>query len=236
VSLWLRFGRWVARSRLSAGLDGVWIDGLAGARDALARGPVVFACTHQSVLDPMVAVLVAEAAGGEHRYLMDAANYEKIRWFGRVGAVPIDRSSPAKMRKDLRAAVDGLSGPGRALWVFPQGRHVLPWRRPLGLQPGAGWIAKQAKAALLPVSLSYAYVEAPVPRASLVIGPAIPAERGVEDGLEAALVAGLARADAAFVESPEAPFTALLPSAQRREDDGWPSRLLSFLAGDGRAA
>jgi 1-acyl-sn-glycerol-3-phosphate acyltransferase len=230
VSTFVQFGRWIARSRLSASVDGVWVDGLAHAREAVARGPVVFACTHVSVLDPMVAVLMAEAAGGDHRYLMDAANFARIRWFGRVGAVPIDRSSPARMRKDLRSVLGELSGPGRALWVFPQGRHVLPWTRPLGLQPGAGWIAKQAGAALVPVSLTYAYVEAPVPRASVVVGAPV-----AEAALEEALIAGLARAESAFVEAPSG-FEVLLPSAQRREDDGWPSRLLSWLVGDGRAA
>lgn len=231
MSAWVSWGRSIARSRLGASADGVWVAGLDHARDALARGPVVFASTHGSVLDPMVAVLLAEAAGGEHRYLMDAANYAKIRWFGRVGAIPIDRSSPARMRADLRAALAGLTGPGRALWVFPQGRHVLPWTRPLGLQPGAAWLAERAGAALVPVSLAYAYVEAPVPRIGVVVGAPTPG-----DGLEDALVAGLGAADAAFVAAPEPPFHALLASSQRREDDGWPSRLLSWLAGDGRTA
>jgi hypothetical protein len=36
------------------------------------------------------------------------------------------------------------------------------------------------------------------------------------------------------VPDPAAPFAPLLASSQQREDDGWPSRMLSWLAGDGR--
>lgn len=216
----------MARWRVASRLDGLHVSGLANARAHLADGPVVFASTHTSWWDPVVAMVLAEALGGEHAFLMDAQNLARVRWFAALGALPLDRSSPAAARAGLRLGERSLSGPGRALWVFPQGRQRPTWLRPLGVTRGAAWLAERTSADLVPVALAYGFREAPVPAAVVRFGEPCAAE-----SLEVDLIDGLTAIDRFLDDATTPGFEALVPSRQTREDDGLPSRALSLLVG-----
>lgn len=183
--------RWSARRRL----DGVWITGLQHARDAVARGPVVFAANHVSWWDGCLGVLADPVIGADSAFLVDAAGLARVpflRWFG---AIALDRSSALSARAGLSAAVRWLDAPRRALWIYPQGRQRPAHLRPLGLHRGVDWIARRSGAAVIPVAIQYGWREDHRPAAALALGPPGPADPGA---LEAALIAQLAQLDAAF--------------------------------------
>lgn len=222
-----------ARWRLPRALDGVWVDGLERARSACAAGPVVFCATHVGFWDGLVLLPVDEALGTDSYALMDAAQLARLPFFSAIGAVPLDRTSSATMRRGLLAAAALLDRPGRALWVFPQGRHRPPHLRPLGLGRGHALLARRTGATVVPVALSYGFRASPSPAAVLSFGQPLVRADDVDE-LEAALVDGLDRADR-FIDVGAGPFRELLPSRGSRVDHSLGARVLARLAGNRRA-
>lgn len=221
ATLFRAYTRW----RLRRDLDGVWVAGLDELRDELARGAVVLAATHGSWWDGLVLIELDRALGRSTRVLMDAANLAAAPYLARVGALPLDRSSPARMRAGLRLGLDWLEAPGRGLWVFPQGRQRPHHLRPLGLQRGFELLASRTEGKVVPVALGYGFREASVPAAVVVFGAPVPAAE-----LEPALEQGLAQVDA-FLDRGAGPFTALVPSRHLRTDRGLGARALARLVG-----
>lgn len=227
-SAWfLRLARPYARRLIGRSLDGLHASGLEAARALVAEQPVIFAANHVAWWDPMLLLPLDEALGAEGYALMDAANLARLPFFGWVGAIPLDRSSPVASRSGLKGAVSLLSGPGRSVWIFPQGRQRPSWLRPLDLKPGARLLARLSRAAVVPVSLTYAFREAPQPAAVVCFGaPLQPRRQDLMAALEAALVDGLARNDR-FIEGATEGYTTLVRSRARRSEDGVGARILA---------
>jgi 1-acyl-sn-glycerol-3-phosphate acyltransferase len=184
------FGAYV-NFRIRRGLDGVWVRGLEHALAALEGGPVVFAANHVSWWDAMLMFPLDDALGRSSRVWMDAKNLQKHPFFRSLGALPLDDSGPAALRRSVREASDWLVAPRRSLWVFPQGRYVPSWIRPLELRPGAMFIARRTKATVLPVGIAYGFRQAPTPAAVVSFGPPVHPEH-----VEAGLLRELAATDA----------------------------------------
>lgn len=226
----LAVARRYVRRRLAHGLDGFRAAGLDRARRAAAAGPVILAANHVSWWDPFLVVALDEALGTEGYALMDAANLGGLPFFARLGAVPLDRSTPARLRAGLRAGAALLDRPGRAVWMFPQGRLRPAHLRPLGIHPGIALLARLAPgASVVPVALQYAFGEQPAPAALAWLGDPIPPRIAASpEGtalLEIALEAGLREIDAALAgDAP--PLPELVRSRLRRPDRGLGSRAL----------
>lgn len=216
--------RWIARRRIAAELDGLHVSGLAAAATLLAQRPVIFAPTHTSWWDGMVVLALDEALGGQSRVLMDAQNLDRLAFFRWVGAIPLRREAP---RAGLRAAVDFLAGPGRAVWIFPQGRQRPTTVRPLGLERGVDLLARLSGAVVVPVGLSYGFREAERPAAAVSFGGAL---RDPVD-LEPALV-GLLGANERFFDR-AARFDALVPPSGATTEATWSTRALAWIARQG---
>ena len=210
-----------ARRRIATGLDGLHVDGLDRARRALEAGPVVFAANHVAWWDGLLLLPIDTALGGGGRVWMDARNLARLPFFARLGAVPVHPGQPGRLRADLRWAEGWLSGPGRSLWVFPQGRQRPSWLRPLELSRGAEVVAARSGATVVPVGVAYPFREAPVPAAFVAFGEP---GGGVEDGI----VAALDRVDR-HLAGGDLPFDPLVPSRARRPDQGLATRLLSWM-------
>ena len=192
----LSLARRYVRRRISGRMDGLHIGGLDAARALSARGPLLFAPNHVAWWDPLVLVALDEALGTEGYALMDATNLDKLPFLSWLGALPLDRRSPAASRAGLRLAAALADGPRRALWMFPQGRQRPAHLRPLDLKPGVGLLARLAGVPVVPVSLAYPFREAPVPAAAVVFGePLDPRRADLLPALEAAIVTGLERID-----------------------------------------
>lgn len=220
----LAVARALARWRLARVFDGIWVDGLDAARQLSRQQPVLFCATHVGWWDGLVLLPVDEALGTDGHVLMDAGQLAKLGFFRWLGALGLDRRSPAAMRRGMREAASVLDRPGRSLWMFPQGRHRPAHLRPLGLQRGVELLAKMTGAAIVPVALTYAFREAPQPSALLSFGAPV-----ADEGLEAALVAGLERADR-FVDTGEPSFSALVEPRGGRVDATPFSRALSWFS------
>jgi 1-acyl-sn-glycerol-3-phosphate acyltransferase len=229
----LRLARWYARRRLRAAFDGVFVSGLEPARDRVRRAPLVFAMNHVSWWDAFIVVLIDEALGAESYCLMDADNLDRLPFFGWIGAVPLHRSSPRTAIAELHRYAKLADRPGRIAWIFPQGAQRPPHLRPLGLHRGVNVLAAESGAAVVPVSLSYGFREAPEPTAVVSIGAPCELQRNAPPAeLEQRLIAGLEKNDR-FVLSGDRDFDALV-APKRRTTVPLQGRLLARLGGGER--
>lgn len=198
----LRFFRRVARRRIARRLDGLWVAGLDQAREALARGPVIFAANHVAWWDALLLLPLDEALGSLGWAVMDARNLKKLPFFGWIGALPLDRSSPERSRQCLEASAALLDRPGRGMWIFPQGRQRPAHLRPLDLKPGLQTMHTSNPVTIIAVSIDYVFLEKARPAAVVRFSPPVNVASGsVITAVEAELLAGLAEIDAATLEA-----------------------------------
>jgi 1-acyl-sn-glycerol-3-phosphate acyltransferase len=190
-----RFIRALLFRSLRRGLSALRVD---GAERLDPSRPLLLCPNHVSFHDGLIVALLSRHFP-DARVLMRADQLRRaplLRWAGATG-VEEDALDGARA---LRFGARFLDRPGRALWLFPQGRLRPQWARPLGFREGAGFIARRSGATLLPVSIHYEPGEREQPEAWVRIGaPTDPAglERAVEQGLDeirARILAGTAPA------------------------------------------
>lgn len=201
----LRVARRYTRRRISHRLDGLWVSGLDEARAALAGRPLIFAANHVAWWDALLLLPLDEALGGLGWAVMDARNLRRLPFLGWVGALPLDRSSPERSRGCLQACAALLDRPGRALWIFPQGRQRPAHLRPLDLRPGVQTLHATSGVDLVAVSIDYVFLERPRPAAIVRFCPPISGADTPQEALlpavEGAILDGLAVIDAAVREA-----------------------------------
>ena len=201
----LRVARRYTRRRISRRLDGLWVSGLDEARAALAGRPLIFAANHVAWWDALLLLPLDEALGGLGWAVMDARNLRRLPFLGWVGALPLDRSSPERSRGCLQACAALLDRPGRALWIFPQGRQRPAHLRPLDLRPGVQTLHATSGVDLVAVSIDYVFLERPRPAAIVRFCPPISGADTPDEALlpavEGAILDGLAVIDAAVREA-----------------------------------
>jgi 1-acyl-sn-glycerol-3-phosphate acyltransferase len=199
----LRLARRYTRHRVARSLDGLWVSGLDGARAALADRPLILAPNHVAWWDTLLLVMLDQALGGLSWAAMDARNLQKLPFLGWIGALPLDRSSPDRAKECLRACAELLDRPGRALWMFPQGRQRPAHLRPLDLKPGLVTLYSANPLDVVAVSLNYVFLEADRPAAVVRFSAPIPAAsvdgRTLLPAVEHALLDGLAAIDVAAI-------------------------------------
>jgi 1-acyl-sn-glycerol-3-phosphate acyltransferase len=161
----LRVARRYVRRRLTRELDGVWVSGLAEARAALAQRPLIFVANHVAWWDALLLLPLDAALGGTGWAVVDSRSLRSLPFFGWVGALPLDRSSPQRSRECLQACADLLDRPGRGVWVFPQGRQRPAHLRPLDLKTGLGVMHARSPVDLVAVSINYVFLERSRPAA-----------------------------------------------------------------------
>lgn len=240
----LRVARAYARRRVARRLDGLWVSGLPEARSALGGRPLVFAANHVAWWDTLLLVVLDEALGGVGWAVMDAENLRALPFLGWIGALPLDRSSHDRSVECLAAAADLLDRPGRALWIFPQGRQRPAYLRPLDLKPGITTLHACKPVDIVAVSLNYVFLERDRPAAVVRFSAPIPGAVDASDLLptvEGALLDGLADIDAAALAAtdgrrarthpadPLPGFTALVAPTGVGLQDGMGARMLRAL-------
>ena len=100
----LALARRYVRRRFRREFDGFHVEGLERIRRLAAREPVIVASTHVAWWDALFAIQMDWLLGTETYCLMDADNLRRLPFFGWVGAVPLDRSSPKQALRDMKAA------------------------------------------------------------------------------------------------------------------------------------
>ena len=158
------FSAWFAasaESRLRRTFGAARLEGLSNLRATGAARPVLIVSNHTSWWDPLVALwLVQRVARLDGYAMMDARNLRRLPFFGLVGAFGVDLADPRDGAVALRYAARHLDGPGKLVWVFPQGAERPEDPRPLGFQPGAAAIARLARGAAA-VGLAGALLDRP---------------------------------------------------------------------------
>jgi 1-acyl-sn-glycerol-3-phosphate acyltransferase len=222
----LALARRYVRRRLARGLDGLHVAGLEAAREEARRAPLVLAANHVGWWDSFLVVALDEALGTEGYALMDAASIRRLPFFGRLGALPIDRSGRASWRAGMQRAAAHLDRSGRALWIFPQGHHRPAHLRPLAFAGGIRLLARMAPAArVVPVAIQYAWGERPGPTAYVDLGPATDTAHLDVGEVERGVEAGLARIDAVLAGAAP-PMQPLVRGRARTPEAGIGARLL----------
>ncbi len=233
----LRLARRYARRVLARRFEGVYVDGLDEARAAAAAGPLLFCANHLSWWDAFVVVVVDEALGTDGFAVMDEHNLRRLPFFGALGALPLALDDPRRALGQLAATRDLLDRPGRAAWIFPQGRQTPSWRRPLGFHRGFTRVAQPAPAlqgpngcAVVPVSLLITFRERAEPALLVRLHPArhLDGRAGAAD-VEACVVDGIDALDRGVVADVLPPL--LVPGTARAAQTSAATRLLSRLMG-----
>ena len=236
----LRVTRPYARRRVACGLDGLWVHGLPDARAALADRPIIFAANHVAWWDPMLLLVLDEALGGVGWAMVDVRSIRTLPFLGWLGALPLDRSTPDRARECLQSCAAVLDRPGRALWMFPQGRQRPAHLRPLDLKGGLGILHDHNPVDLVAVSLDYVFLERDRPAALVrfstpisgaVVGGPMPAvESALLDGLDVIDRAVKAATDGHRARThpgdPLPGFSALVAPRGRAARDSLGSRML----------
>lgn len=228
----LAVARRYARRRVAHGLDGLWVAGLQETRTELAGRPLIFAANHVAWWDSLLAVVLDEALGGLGWAIMDARNLRKLPFLGWLGALPLDRSSPERSRRCLQSCAALLDRPGRAMWMFPQGRQRPAHLRPLDLRGGLQTLhdrtsevaPAESPVDVVAVSINYVFLEmdrpaalvrfsAPLRGVAVAGDPLLPAtETALLDGLAAIDDAATAATDGHRARSnPADPLPGFVP-------------------------
>jgi 1-acyl-sn-glycerol-3-phosphate acyltransferase len=193
-----------SRQRVALSLDGLWVAGLDEVRTALADRPLLIAPNHVAWWDTLLLVVLDEVLDGVGWAIMDADNLRVLPFLGWVGALPLDRRSPERSRECLEASAALLDRPGRAVWMFPQGRQRPAHLRPLDLKPhGLQILHRRSPVDVVAVSINYVFLERNRPAAVVRFSAPMPAEIVAAERLvpavESALLDGLAEIDAAAI-------------------------------------
>lgn len=216
---WGWFKRWFAghaRKRLARTFASVRVADLSRARAALRDGAVVAVSNHTSWWDPLVILwLTEEVLRADCYAMMDAKNLRRLPFFGLVGAFGVDLDDPRDGALAMRYAARLLDRPGRAVWVFAQGRERPVSARPLGFLRGAAEVSRVAKAPTVPVALRYEFGGEERPTLFVSVGEPIAPSRDVialRDAHEAAVTALLDALDADLREGSLDRYEAVIAS------------------------
>lgn len=139
--------------------------------DAAPTVPTIFVANHTNWWDGFLGYLLGRAMGTTFYVLMETRHLARYRFFLRVGALPVDRSSAPRAYADLERARQVLTA-GAGLWVFPQGAR-RPAAEPLdSLEAGAAHLALtgDGPVRVCPVGLRYGYIGEHLPEAFAWVG------------------------------------------------------------------
>jgi 1-acyl-sn-glycerol-3-phosphate acyltransferase len=183
---------------------------------------------HSNWWDGFLAYLVGRALGTTFYVLMESRHLARYRFFLRVGALPLDRSSAPRAYTDLLHAA-GVLAPGAGLWVFPQGARRPAAEHPVALEAGAAHLALSGPGPVRvwPVAFRYGYLGESLPEAfawlgeSWVVQPGHGDRRALTATIAERLGATIDRLDAACDAERLADFRLLVrgtPSLNKRLD------------------
>ena len=200
---WRLFDAWFVRhahTRLTHAFHALYVHGLRETAAVAKDAPLLFVSNHTSFHDPLVALVLARALRLDAYAMMDAKNLERLPFFKRVGAFGVDLASPRDGARALRYGAGLLDRPGRAVWIFPQGK-TCAITEPLVFRGGSARIARLAPSArIVPMAVRYELADAERPIAWVSLGHPLEPHAGraaeVTQAHVSAVAAELARIEA----------------------------------------
>lgn len=167
-----------AHARLRRSFGVLKLAGREHLEGALARGPVLVVSNHCAWWDPLVVLTLTHRLVPADGYaMMDADNLRRRPFFAKIGAFGVDRSSRRDGAEAIRYAQSLLDGPGRLVWLFPQGQERPLHERPLRFFGGAARVAlRKPEVTVIPVALSYAFESTEAASAYVSVGAPVSAQ------------------------------------------------------------
>lgn len=218
---------WIARRSL----DGVFGTGLDAVREQLKTGSVILAANHVSWWDGQLMLIVNRALGVDGRFFVVANRAQELSYLRHLGGITIDRVTVGGTLGGIEEAAAFLSGgPGRLLWIFPQGRYRPAGVRPLGLERGVSLLHRMSGAAVIPTAMLPGWRELHVPSWAIGFGAPVTGRDRFMERLETGIVEQLDALDLWFDTPDRAPMPALVPSVIVPFEDRLGSRFYLFWA------
>lgn len=114
----------------------------------------IYFLNHNSWWDGIIPLLLNEFHFRQHAgAIMDEEQIRKHPFFRKLGAYPIDRSTPGKAVKSLQFTVDFLNQKGKSVFIYPQGK-LVDSNEPVIFESGLSWLSKHCEGVdFVPVAL-----------------------------------------------------------------------------------
>ena len=171
--------RWLERT-LRSRFHGVYVFGAEHLRTLDPGAGFVGCANHTNWWDGFVLYVVSWKLLPHDIYLaMEEKNLRRYRFFTWMGVFGIDLGGRASALPGIRYALR-LLHPGRLIWMFVQGR-LQSAGVPVEVRPGALFLARRAKASLLPVILRYEWLNESRPSILISAGQPLPASTSAAD-------------------------------------------------------
>ncbi len=136
---------------------------------------MIFYANHNTWWDGYLAHIVTRQLYGLNPYLMmDIEQMRRYRFFSWAGVFSVDQRNGRSAMRSIEYVADELrKGPGRALWIFPQGQIQPQERRPLGFHSGlARTIRRVGECYVYPVAVRFEFFREQYPDILIEVGPA----------------------------------------------------------------
>ncbi|MFC4776401.1 lysophospholipid acyltransferase family protein [Paenibacillus sp. GCM10023252] len=145
--------------------------GFQGMLDPYPNRGILYVMNHSSWWDGLIAYHVFHSCSyGDHYVMMDEQQLRNYRFFRKMGAYSINKSSPAHMIPSLRYTVSLLQS-GKRVWMYPQGDIHHLEHRPLEVMGGAAHVLRKAPdTVVIPVTAYYSMYQHQKPEVTLMAG------------------------------------------------------------------
>ncbi|AJD91216.1 hypothetical protein JMA_18990 [Jeotgalibacillus malaysiensis] len=131
----------------------------------------LYIMNHSSWWDGLIVFYLNRYLFQEDAYaMMSKDGIEKFSFFSKIGAFPVDPSSPKSLIRSLQFADQKLKEK-KSVWIFPQGKEEHLEKRPLSFMNGPAYLAeKNQDAEIIPVIAYYTFRHDQRPELFISIG------------------------------------------------------------------
>lgn len=135
--------------------------------------PTIIFANHSNWWDGLIAFFLSKNIWNINAYIMmDIEQLAKHKFFSRLGAFSVDKSSSASAYKAIEYSLELLKDPRKVLWIFPQGKMLPNDTRPLIFYSGLSKIIeKTGNVNLFSLSFRYEYLMEQRPEIFLKVKP-----------------------------------------------------------------
>ena len=135
----------------------------------------MFYSNHMSWWDGYLVYIISRQVYGLKGYLMmEVSQLRRYRFFTWAGVFSVDQQNGREAVRSMNYVADEVkAGPGRAVWIFPQGTIMPQERRPLDFHAGLAYLIRRVgKCYVYPVAFRVEYLYDQHPNFLLDVGPA----------------------------------------------------------------
>lgn len=135
--------------------------------------PTIIFANHSNWWDGLVAFFLSKNVWNIDAYIMmEIEQLATHKFFSRLGAFSVDKSSATSAYKAIEYSVDLLKDKNKVLWIFPQGKMLPNDVRPLNFYSGlSNIIKKSGDVSLFSLSFRYEFLMEQRPEIFLKLKP-----------------------------------------------------------------